>query len=162
MLSKAPVFSGAYTEDLRVLARELEEEACFAGEWVFDINDPSDRMYIIESGKIGISVHKDPKVKEFHSTLGPGDCFGELGVIDGQPRSATAHVLEEGVLLVLDKAKLRAVSALPRAGARHDAQLEPAAARDDPAFIATSGRGLDRPPFRYLVGEGRRGPLRPR
>lgn len=109
MLSKAPVFAGIYTEDLRVLARELEEDACFAGERVFDINEPSDSMYLIEAGKIGISIHKDPKVKEFHSMLGPGECFGEMGVIDGQPRSATAHVLEDSTLLVLDKAKLRAL-----------------------------------------------------
>jgi len=109
MLSKAPVFAGVSTEDLRVLARELGEEACFENERVFDIDDPSDRMYFIESGKIGISIHKDPKVKDFHSVLGPGDCFGEMGVIDGLPRSATAHVLEDGMLLVLDKAKLRAL-----------------------------------------------------
>lgn len=109
MLSKAPVFAGVYTEDLRVLARELEEEGCFAGERVFDIDEPSDRMYLIETGKIGIAIHKDPKIKDFHSVLGPGDCFGEMGVIDGQPRSATAHVLEDGTLLVLDKTKLRAL-----------------------------------------------------
>lgn len=109
MLSKAPVFTGVSTEDLRVLARELGEEACFANERVFDIDDPSDRMYFIESGRIGISIHKDPRVKDFHSVLGPGDCFGEMGVIDGLPRSATAHVLEDGMLLVLDKAKLRAL-----------------------------------------------------
>ena len=109
MLSKAPVFAGVYTEDLRVVARELEEDACFEGERVFDINEPSDRMYLIETGRIGISIHQDPKVVELHSQLGPGDCFGEMGVIDGQPRSATAHVLEDSMLLVLDKAKLRAL-----------------------------------------------------
>jgi len=109
MLSKTPVFAGVNTEDLRVMARELGEEACFANERVFDIGDPSDRMYFIERGKIGISIHKDPKVMEIYSELGPGDCFGEMGVIDGQPRSATAHVIEDSMLLVLDKAKLRAL-----------------------------------------------------
>jgi len=109
MLSKATVFAGISTEDLRVVARELEEDACFAGERVFDINEPSDRMYFIESGRIGISIHKDPKVREYHSELGTGECFGEMGVIDGLPRSATAHVIEDTVLLVLEKAKLRAL-----------------------------------------------------
>lgn len=109
MLSKAPVFAGVNTEDLRVLARELEEEACFTGERVFDINEPSDRAYIIESGKIGISLNPDPKVKEFIATLGPNECFGEMGLFDDNPRSATAHVLEDSTLLALDKAKLRAL-----------------------------------------------------
>lgn len=109
MLSRAPVFMGVNTEDLRVLARELEEEACFAGERVFDINEPSDRVYIIETGKIGISLHPDPKVKQFITSLGPNECFGEMGMFDDKPRSATAHVLEDTTLLALDKAKLRAL-----------------------------------------------------
>ena len=110
MLSKAPVFTGVHTEDLRILARELEEEACFAGERVFDINEPSDRVYLIESGKIGISINPDPKAKEFIATLGPNDCFGEMGMFDDNPRSATAHVLEDSILLALDKTKLRALT----------------------------------------------------
>jgi CRP-like cAMP-binding protein len=109
MLSRAPVFAGVNTEDLRVLARELEEEACFAGERVFDINEPSDRVYIIESGSIGISINPDPKAREYIVTLGPNECFGEMGLFDDKPRSATAHVLEDSMLLALDKAKLRAL-----------------------------------------------------
>ncbi len=109
MLSKAPVFASVNTEDLRVLARELEEEACFTGERVFDINEPSDRVYVIETGKIGISISPDPKVREFIATLGPNECFGEMGLFDDKPRSATAHVLEDSTLLALDKAKLRAL-----------------------------------------------------
>jgi len=109
MLSKAPVFASVNTEDLRVLARELEEEACFTGERVFDINEPSDRVYVIETGEIGISINPDPKVREFIATLGPNECFGEMGLFDDKPRSATAHVLEDSTLLALDKAKLRAL-----------------------------------------------------
>jgi CRP-like cAMP-binding protein len=109
MLSKAPVFAGVNTEDLRVLARELEVEACFTGERIFDINEPSDRVYVIETGKIGISICPDPKVREFIVTLGPNECFGEMGLFDDKPRSATAHVLEDSTLLALDKAKLRAL-----------------------------------------------------
>ena len=109
MLKAAPAFSSVYTEDLRVVASELEEEVCFAGERVFDINEPSDRMYIIESGKIGISIDTDPKAKTFIATLGPKECFGEMGLFDDSPRSATAHVLEDSTLLALEKAKLRAL-----------------------------------------------------
>lgn len=109
MLSKARVFMGVATEDLRVLAQELEEEVCFATERVFDIDEPSDRAYFIESGKIGISIHPDPKVKSFIAVLGPNECFGEMGMFDDNPRSATAHAIEDSTLLALDKAKLRAL-----------------------------------------------------
>lgn len=109
MLSRARVFAGVATEDLRVLARELREEACFAGERVFDIREPSDRTYFIESGKIGISINPDPKTTKFVAILGQNECFGEMGMFDDNPRSATAHVLEDSVLLTLDKEKLRAL-----------------------------------------------------
>lgn len=96
-------------EDLRVVAGELEEEACFRGERVFDINDPSDRAYIIERGRVGISIDPDPTAKTFVAELGPTECFGEMGLFDNKPRSATVHVLEDGELLALNKAKLHAL-----------------------------------------------------
>jgi len=107
ILKKTSLFSEVATEDLRVVVQELGETVCFAGERVFDVNDPSDRMYILESGKVGISIHHDPLVKDFISILEPGECFGEMGLFDEQPRSATAHVIEDTMLLYLDKAKLR-------------------------------------------------------
>jgi CRP-like cAMP-binding protein len=106
LLKNTPVFSAVTTEDLRLVAQELSEEAFFAGERVFDINDPSDRLYLIRSGRIGISLHDDPTVQEFIAILGPRECFGEMGLFDDKPRSATGHVLEDARLLALDKGKL--------------------------------------------------------
>ncbi len=109
MLKATSVFAGVGTDDLRVVAQVLEEETCFAGERVFDIHEPSDRAYIVQSGKVGISLHPDSKIQEFIAVLGPGECFGEMSIFDDLPRSATAHVVEDSVLLALDKAKLRAL-----------------------------------------------------
>lgn len=106
LLKNTPVFSAVMTEDLRLVAQELSEEAFFTGERVFDINDPSDRLYLIRSGRIGISLNADPTVQEFIATLGPRECFGEMGLFDDKPRSASAHVLEDARLLALDKGKL--------------------------------------------------------
>jgi CRP/FNR family cyclic AMP-dependent transcriptional regulator len=107
LLKRTATFSEVATDDLRVVAQELVEEACFEGERLFDLGDPSDRMYIIVAGKVGISISPDPAMKQFVSTLGPGDCFGEMGLFDDLPRSATAHVLADSQLLALDKFKLR-------------------------------------------------------
>jgi CRP-like cAMP-binding protein len=107
LLKRTAIFAEVLTEDLRVVAATLEEHACFAGERIFDINDPSDKAYIIQSGRVGISIQDDPESRDFVAELGPGECFGEMGMFDDQPRSATAHVLEDGELLALDKAKLR-------------------------------------------------------
>ena len=106
LLKRTPVFSAVMTGDLRLVAQELTEEAFFAGERVFDINDPSDRLYLITDGRIGISLHADPAVKDFIATLGPRECFGEMGLFDDQLRSATAHVLEDTEVLTLDTNRL--------------------------------------------------------
>lgn len=107
MLKRSETFSAVNTEDLRIVARELVQEEFYPGERVFDIKDPGEHMYIIASGKIGISIDADPLKQNFIAELGPGECFGEMGMLDDQPRSATAHVLEPSQLLVLEKGRLK-------------------------------------------------------
>ena len=109
LLKRSPLFSEVLTDDLRAVTSQLKEVACFAGERVFDINDPSDRMYIVMSGRVGISLDDDPRVRRFIRVLGPGECFGEMGLLDNLPRSGTAHVIEDAVLLALEEEKLRAL-----------------------------------------------------
>jgi CRP-like cAMP-binding protein len=107
LLKHSPVFAEVKTEDLRVVAQSLEEEQYFKGDRVFDINEFGDRMYIIQSGRVGISLHKDSSKQDFVAELKAGDCFGEMNLIDELPRSATAHVLEDSLLLSLEKSRLR-------------------------------------------------------
>ncbi len=107
LLKKSSMFSEVTTEDLRVAAQLLEEENYFAGDRIFDINEFGDNMYILQSGRIGISLNTDPKIKEFIAELGPGECFGEMNLLDELPRSASAHVLEDSVVLSLEKSRLR-------------------------------------------------------
>jgi len=107
LLKKSHIFSEVLTEDLRAVAQALENEAYVSGDRVFDIHQQGDRMYMIEQGKIGISTHPDPVKKEFVATMGPGDCFGEMNLLDELPRSATAHVIEDSSVLSLHKDKLR-------------------------------------------------------
>ena len=106
MLKATPVFAEVSTHDLRVVAQELTEVCFRPGQRVFDINDPGDRFYIIEKGRIGISTHRNPRVRKFVTVLSPGACLGEIGCFEHHPRSATAHVLEDSVLLALEKGKL--------------------------------------------------------
>ena len=109
MLKKSPVFSAVTTENLYVVAQELVETHYMPGERVFDINEQGDHMYIIQSGKIGISIDASPEVKKYVAILGQGECVGEMGMLDDLPRSATAHVIEESVLLTLEKSRLKAL-----------------------------------------------------
>jgi CRP/FNR family cyclic AMP-dependent transcriptional regulator len=76
------------------------------GTTVFRQGDPGGSMYVIRSGKVRV-------LKESHGrqrvvmTLGPGDFFGEMAVVTGRPRSATAEVIEEAELLKVPADKLQ-------------------------------------------------------
>ena len=63
-------------------------------------------MYLIQSGKVGISTVSNPRSQEFVVTLGPGSTFGEMNLLDDLPRSATAHILEDTHILSLEKERL--------------------------------------------------------
>ena len=105
LLKYGQVFSQVSTDNLKVVANELVIEDFMKNERVFDQHDYSDKMYIIGKGKVGISFEEDPEAKVFFTTLGPGECFGEMGILDDMPRSATAHVIENSTLLVLEKSR---------------------------------------------------------
>ena len=109
LLKNAPAFSQVKTEDLKVVAQSLEEEIYFSGERVFDIDEHGDCMYIIQSGKIGISLDKGGHNNNitFVAELGEGEPFGEMNLLDDLPRSASAHVIEDSTLLTLEKSRLR-------------------------------------------------------
>lgn len=107
LLKQSPVFSRVATDDLRHVAQALEEKQFFAGDCVFQIRDQGDHLYILISGNVGISIGPDDSRDHLIATLGPGDCFGEMNLLDDQPRSATAHVLVDSAVLALDKSRLR-------------------------------------------------------
>jgi CRP-like cAMP-binding protein len=111
LLKATPTFSAVALADLRIVAQELEEDICYAGEFVFEEGDPSDRMYIVASGRVGIAIRGASASGEYVTRLGPGESFGEMGLIDDLPRSATAHALEDTRLLALEKHRLRGLMA---------------------------------------------------
>ena len=107
LLKKSPVFSLVATDDLRVVAQALEHQQYFTGDRVFEINDQGDYLYLLVAGRIGISIEQNPSSTNFITTLGSGDTFGEMNLLDDLPRSATAHVIEDSTVLTLGKTRLR-------------------------------------------------------
>lgn len=107
LLKSSPIFSQVNTDDLRFVAQALEEEQYFAGQRVFDIGEQGDHMYIVLSGRVGISIDPNPASAAFIAEIGPGDYFGKMNLVDDLSRSATIHVLEDSRFLVLEKTRLR-------------------------------------------------------
>lgn len=106
LLKNTSIFSEVRTEDLRYVAHALEDEMYAKGDRVFDINERGDQMYLIQSGKVGISTNVNPKAQDFVAILGAGNTFGEMNLLDDLPRSATAHILEDAHILSLEKERL--------------------------------------------------------
>jgi len=76
------------------------------GTTVFRQGDPGGSMYVIRAGKVRVLKEAQGR-KRVVSTLGPGDFFGEMAVVTGRPRAATAEVLEEAELLKVPANKLQ-------------------------------------------------------
>jgi len=107
LLKQSPIFSMVNTDDLRMVAQALETQQFFKGDRIFEINDQGDHLYILVSGKVGISIDPDASSSTFIATLEAGDCCGEMNLLDNQPRSASAYVLEDTTVLSLDKTRLK-------------------------------------------------------
>jgi CRP-like cAMP-binding protein len=72
------------------------------GTLLFHENDPGEEMFIIQTGKVKISK-KVRNVEKTLVVLGKGEFFGEMAILNDRPRSATAEVVEDSEILVIDR-----------------------------------------------------------
>jgi len=83
---------------IALLLRSGEPEEHSAGAVVFSEGDPADRMYVVQTGSVALSI--GDRVVE---TVTPGGLFGEIAVIDREPRSGSAVAESDTVLVGIDK-----------------------------------------------------------
>jgi len=107
LLKKSDIFNEINTDDLRFVADALEEAEYFEGDRIFMKNDMGDCMYLVVSGAIGISLDDENRTDNFIAMVREGECFGEMNLIDDLPRSASAVVVEDVKVLILNKLRLR-------------------------------------------------------
>src|SRR5438477_4222124 len=104
-LRRCALFAQFTDEALDTCARSLRVRRFRRNETIFHQGDPGDSLFIVESGAVKI-VLPSPEGEEgaIIATLGRGDFFGELALLDGAPHSATAVALEPTQALVLNRA----------------------------------------------------------
>lgn len=100
-LQRVPLFSGLPPDAIEQLAANLRRLSCARGQVVFHQGDPGTSLYIIERGLVKIGLVSPEGREVILALLGPGDFFGELALLDGEPRSADAVAREPTALLVL-------------------------------------------------------------
>jgi len=102
-LARIGLFADLPEADLRDLAARLRRRRYARGQIIFAQGDPGTSLYIVESGQIN-TVLASPEGKELVlNSYGPGDVFGELSLLDGEPRSADAVAESDCQLLVLGR-----------------------------------------------------------
>lgn len=104
---------------LSALGTLLVSKKAYAGTIIFREFDESDALYIVQGGEVVISKHVQGQVDVVLTTFRGGDFFGEMGLFDAAPRSATAQAKIDSVLWRLDrKAFLHILSDRPEIGAK--------------------------------------------
>ena len=93
-LRKFDMFANLSADELSLIAKETRDREFPSGEVVCEEGSASDTMFFIESGSVVISK-QDVSLAQ----LKPGDYFGEMSLITGDPRNATVTTLETSVLL---------------------------------------------------------------
>jgi CRP/FNR family transcriptional regulator, cyclic AMP receptor protein len=111
LLRSVPLFSDLEGEELERFSRVAVPRAFPASTRVFHEGDHSDACYIVRSGSFRVTrEHSDGRAITL-ATLGPGDIFGELAMLDGEVRSASVEALMDGELLALPASEVRALLA---------------------------------------------------
>ena len=101
-VAKLPLFTGVPGSRLEAALAQMRETPVTAGQVVVQQGAPSDRFYMIESGSFVVTAEQAPGVPPVTlRRLGANEVFGELGLLNQAPRSATVTAEADGVLLEL-------------------------------------------------------------
>ena len=102
-LRQVPLFESLDDDAAKQLCDLLETLDCERQKVLFRAGEAGDAMYLIERGKVRISVDATNGRELTLTELGRGDFFGEMALLNGQPRSANATASEESRLAVLSR-----------------------------------------------------------
>jgi CRP/FNR family cyclic AMP-dependent transcriptional regulator len=102
-LRACPLFAPCADPVLAEVGRRLRNRHFRRNEVVFHQRDPGDALHIITSGSVKIVLPSAEGEEAIIATLRPGDFFGELALLDGEPRSATATAIEPTETMTLPR-----------------------------------------------------------
>ena len=108
ILKRVPVFAACSVEQLHFIADRTRLLEYKKGEYIFHEGDKAEAFYIVSSGRLRIFSQVDGQEKTL-ATLHNSDFFGEMALLIGEVRSATAQALNDTLALVLEKRHFDAV-----------------------------------------------------
>ena len=103
VLRNVPLFSGLEESELDRLARVAGRRRVGRGEQVVRAGETADALLIMLTGRAKVTNFDEEGREVILAWLGPGEFFGEMGLIDDSPRSANVIAVENCELMVLGK-----------------------------------------------------------
>lgn len=103
LLATLPIFGGLSDDELGKVLEVCSERAVAEGEVVLREGEPASACYVIRRGRVEVVANLDGEAPCRLAELDTGDCFGEMALIDVEPRSASVRALEPTELLRLDR-----------------------------------------------------------
>src|SRR5688500_19197883 len=108
-LEESKLFSALAPAELQLVREQSIERELPADFQIFKEGDPGDGIYVIRSGQVQISALIEQKERRVLGRLGPGDFFGEMAVLDSEPRSATASTEQPTSLYFIPRESMLAL-----------------------------------------------------
>ena len=102
-LRSVPLFASLDDDAASELRSLLSDKKVPQNTRLFKQGDKGDAMYLIESGRVRISLRDDDDQELTLAELAQGDFFGEMSIIDGRQRSADARVIEDAQFAILSR-----------------------------------------------------------
>lgn len=107
-LQDIPLFQDMSMQQLESISKDVQPRQFGQGDIIFREGDPGQVVYLVQSGQVRIYVNGLDGSETSVILFGrPGDMFGELAVIDGLPRSATAVALDKTLLYTISREGFR-------------------------------------------------------
>jgi uncharacterized membrane protein len=106
MLAEVPFFALLDDGERAALAERLDMVSLAAGSTLFSYGDPGEALYVLRTGAVELFVKNDMGDRIIFETARAGDFFGEISLLDGGARTASALVIEDMEALVVHRADL--------------------------------------------------------
>jgi CRP/FNR family cyclic AMP-dependent transcriptional regulator len=106
-LATVPLFSGLQREEIQRFAELTRERAYPKGSVILFQDDPGDSLFVLRAGRVKVVLIGEDGREVILGVLEPGAHFGELALIDDQPRSAHVIAMDDSQLLILRREDFR-------------------------------------------------------
>jgi CRP/FNR family transcriptional regulator, cyclic AMP receptor protein len=103
-MARSPLFQGIEPDELTRIAETMGRRRYRRMEVIFHEGDPGDSLHIVVAGRVKITRQSLDGDEAIIATLGTGESFGEVVLLDGAARSATATAMEPTETVVLTRA----------------------------------------------------------